>query len=218
MTPGNALTVGCADGPTCGHWSRDRTSCRWPTRPPDRGQEARDGRLDFVLPPDLEAGEPPEARGLARDQVRLMVSVRASGTLVVHTQFRHLPCFLDPGDLLVINTSGTLNAALDGAARGRATELELHLSTHLAGRPLEWWSCAGPAHAAAEPYYRRRRRASGSSCPRAASAPPARAVRRRGRRRGGAAPALGCGWRRCSCPCRSPTYLAATACPSATVT
>ena len=33
---------------------------------------AADG-LDFVLPPELEAGEPPEARGLARDEVRLMV-------------------------------------------------------------------------------------------------------------------------------------------------
>jgi len=30
--------------------------------------------LHFELPPVLEAGEPPEARGLTRDQVRLMVS------------------------------------------------------------------------------------------------------------------------------------------------
>ena len=35
------------------------------------------GSLQFDLPPELEAGEPPEARGLARDQVRLMVSYRA---------------------------------------------------------------------------------------------------------------------------------------------
>ena len=33
--------------------------------------------LDFALPPELEAGEPPEARGLARDEVRLMVSHRS---------------------------------------------------------------------------------------------------------------------------------------------
>ena len=30
--------------------------------------------LDFRLPAELEAGEPPEARGLSRDQVRLMAS------------------------------------------------------------------------------------------------------------------------------------------------
>jgi S-adenosylmethionine:tRNA ribosyltransferase-isomerase len=85
--------------------------------------------LDFVLPPELEAGEPPEARGLARDEVRLMVSY-CSDDRVVHTRFRALPEFLAPGDLLVINTSGTLNAAL-AATRADGTPLELHLSTRL---------------------------------------------------------------------------------------
>src|SRR5437899_2262342 len=41
----------------------------------------------FELPSELEASEPPEARGLARDEVRLMVSYR-SDNRVVHTQFR----------------------------------------------------------------------------------------------------------------------------------
>jgi S-adenosylmethionine:tRNA ribosyltransferase-isomerase len=45
--------------------------------------------LDFQLPPELEASEPPEARGLARDEVRLMVSYR-SDDRVVHTQFRDM--------------------------------------------------------------------------------------------------------------------------------
>src|ERR1051326_913407 len=63
-------------------------------------------KLDFGLPPELEAGEPPEARGLARDEVRLMVSYR-SDNRVVHTRFRELGNFLVEGDLLVINTSGT---------------------------------------------------------------------------------------------------------------
>jgi S-adenosylmethionine:tRNA ribosyltransferase-isomerase len=85
--------------------------------------------FDFVLPPELEAGEPPEARGLARDEVRLMVSYCADDR-VVHTRFRALPEFLAPGDLLVINTSGTLNAALE-ATRADGTPLELHLSTRL---------------------------------------------------------------------------------------
>ena len=87
--------------------------------------------LNFVLPPELEAGEPPEARGLARDEVRLMVSHIARDT-VEHTHFRQLGAFLAPGDLLVINTSGTLNAALP-AQRADGTEFELHLSTRLPG-------------------------------------------------------------------------------------
>src|SRR5690242_10593269 len=53
--------------------------------------------LDFELPPELEAHEPPEARGLARDEVRLMVSYRATDR-VVHTRFRELPRYLGPGD------------------------------------------------------------------------------------------------------------------------
>ncbi len=97
--------------------------------------------LDFQLPPHLEAGEPPEAQGRSRDQVRLMVSYLAtsssSGDIrIVHTDFPRLPEFLMPGDLLVINTSGTLNAALN-ARRADGTLLELHLSTHL---PADLWS------------------------------------------------------------------------------
>ncbi|MGO8948614.1 MAG: S-adenosylmethionine:tRNA ribosyltransferase-isomerase [Ktedonobacterales bacterium] len=85
--------------------------------------------LDFVLPPELEAGEPPEARGLARDEVRLMVSYVSSGQ-IVHTRFREIVNYLDEKDVLVLNTSGTLNAALP-ATRADGTPLELHLSTHL---------------------------------------------------------------------------------------
>jgi len=87
--------------------------------------------LDFELPPDLEASEPPEARGKSRDQVRLMVSYIHNDRLI-HTQFRKFPEFLKPGDVLVINTSGTLNAALNVTRMDR-TKLELHLSTHLPG-------------------------------------------------------------------------------------
>ena len=87
--------------------------------------------LDFQLPPELEAAEPPEARGLRRDQVRLMVSYIGQD-VVRHTRFHHLPDLLDPGDLLVVNTSGTMNAAFI-ATRQDGTGLELHLSTHLPG-------------------------------------------------------------------------------------
>jgi S-adenosylmethionine:tRNA ribosyltransferase-isomerase len=85
--------------------------------------------FNFTLPTELEASEPPEARGLARDEVRLMVSYRASNR-VMHTQFRELDAYLDAGDLLVVNTSGTMNAALQ-ARRADGTACELHLSTQL---------------------------------------------------------------------------------------
>ena len=41
-------------------------------------------RLTFELPPELEAGEPPEARGLTRDAVRMMVAYRS--TDLAHAQ------------------------------------------------------------------------------------------------------------------------------------
>jgi S-adenosylmethionine:tRNA ribosyltransferase-isomerase len=66
--------------------------------------------VTFAVPADLSAGEPPEWRGLARDGVRLLV---ADGTGVRHATFRELGCFLEPGDLLVVNTSATLAAAVD---------------------------------------------------------------------------------------------------------
>ena len=64
---------------------------------------------DFTLPAALEAHDPPEARGLARDGVRLMVSRTSSGE-VSHHRFRALPRLLLPGDLLVVNTTETLPA------------------------------------------------------------------------------------------------------------
>src|SRR5215469_13147568 len=103
-------------------------------RPPILSRDYNEGLpglplLNFTLPSTLEAGEPPEARGVERDEVRLMVSY-VSTNKVVHTRFRHIGDFLEPGDVLVINTSGTLNAALP-ATRSDGTNFELHLSTHL---------------------------------------------------------------------------------------
>jgi len=95
----------------------------------------QDGLLDFILPPELEADAPPEARGLARDEVRLLVSQQSTNQMA-HTQFRQIGQFLDAGDLLVINTSGTMNAALH-ATRSDGTLLELHLSTRL---PADLWT------------------------------------------------------------------------------
>jgi S-adenosylmethionine:tRNA ribosyltransferase-isomerase len=82
----------------------------------------------FDLPRELEAHEPPEARGLARDDVRLLVS--RPDEPPAHRSFRELPDILDAGDLLVINTSATLPASLD-TCRSDGTVVELHLSTPL---------------------------------------------------------------------------------------
>jgi S-adenosylmethionine:tRNA ribosyltransferase-isomerase len=78
-----------------------------------------------------EADAPPEARGLRRDEVRLMVAMRSDGRLV-DTRFRELPRFLAAGDLLVVNVSATLPAAL-AAQRSDGSELELRLSTPTPG-------------------------------------------------------------------------------------
>jgi S-adenosylmethionine:tRNA ribosyltransferase-isomerase len=77
-----------------------------------------------------EATAPPERRGVARDLVRLLVG-RPEGTLE-HRHMRDLPRLLEPGDLLVVNTSATLPAALDAIAPG-GRPLRLHLSTPLPG-------------------------------------------------------------------------------------
>jgi S-adenosylmethionine:tRNA ribosyltransferase-isomerase len=86
---------------------------------------------DFELPARLEASEPPEARGLARDEVRLLVSDVEQDS-VVHAQFRDLGRWLSPGDLLVVNTSATLNAALS-VTTDAGEAFELHLSTRIPG-------------------------------------------------------------------------------------
>jgi S-adenosylmethionine:tRNA ribosyltransferase-isomerase len=114
---------------------------------PDVNQETL---FNFTLRPDQEAQEPPEMRGLSRDQVRLMVSY-SSGEHIAHTRFPALLDFLQPGDLLVINTSGTMNAALH-AADPKKKALELHLSTHL---PADLWviELRLPEGNATLPYY-----------------------------------------------------------------
>jgi S-adenosylmethionine:tRNA ribosyltransferase-isomerase len=69
---------------------------------------------DFTLAAELEAHDPPEARGLARDGVRMLVSRTASGE-VSHHGFGDLPGLLLPGDLLVVNTTATLPAQVRAA-------------------------------------------------------------------------------------------------------
>jgi S-adenosylmethionine:tRNA ribosyltransferase-isomerase len=92
----------------------------------------------FDLPAALEAHQPPEARGLARDGVRLMVARRGDGA-IEHARFRDLPAFLAAGDLVVVNDSATLPAAID-ARLADGTAVELHAATrapHL--HDGDWW-------------------------------------------------------------------------------
>ncbi|MDX2935188.1 S-adenosylmethionine:tRNA ribosyltransferase-isomerase [Streptomyces ipomoeae] len=78
------------------------------------------------VPEELHARVPAEQRGpgLDRDAVRLLVSC---GTEVSHHEFVELPLLLRAGDLLIVNTSPTLAAAVDGAI-GHA-RVVVHFST-----------------------------------------------------------------------------------------
>jgi S-adenosylmethionine:tRNA ribosyltransferase-isomerase len=83
--------------------------------------------LAFELPDALQAREPPEARGLRRDQVRLMVASRSLGT-IEHRTFGELPELLRPGDLVVVNVSATLPAAVAGR-RADGSRTRIHFAT-----------------------------------------------------------------------------------------
>ncbi|GHF87726.1 S-adenosylmethionine:tRNA ribosyltransferase-isomerase [Streptomyces griseosporeus] len=69
--------------------------------------------LALRVPEQLSARVPAEQRGpgLDRDAVRLLVS---RGTEVAHHAFLELPALLRAGDVLVVDTSPTLAAAVDG--------------------------------------------------------------------------------------------------------
>ncbi|HWD06920.1 MAG TPA: S-adenosylmethionine:tRNA ribosyltransferase-isomerase [Amycolatopsis sp.] len=73
----------------------------------------------FSVPEERYATAPPEARGLARDEVRLLVGERSG---VTHSVFRSLGEHLRAGDLLVVNTSGTLPAAVDAVRHGMRSD------------------------------------------------------------------------------------------------
>jgi S-adenosylmethionine:tRNA ribosyltransferase-isomerase len=88
-----------------------------------------DPGLDFVVPAGAEATAPPEHRGLSRDGVRMLV---ARGTDASHHVVADLPEVLAPGDLVVVNTSATLPAALDAARRDGRSQ-PVHVSTELDG-------------------------------------------------------------------------------------
>jgi S-adenosylmethionine:tRNA ribosyltransferase-isomerase len=68
------------------------------------------------------APRPAEARGLARDEVRLLV---ATPDGISHGRFRDLPDHLRAGDVLVVNTSATVAAEVDADLAGRPVVLHV---------------------------------------------------------------------------------------------
>jgi S-adenosylmethionine:tRNA ribosyltransferase-isomerase len=74
------------------------------------------------VPPELSARVPPARR----DGVRMVVGHRSSGR-VGHRRFGDLPVLLRAGDVLVVNTSRTLPAAVDAELGGE--RVVVHFST-----------------------------------------------------------------------------------------
>ena len=72
------------------------------------------------------APQPAEARGLERDEVRLLV---ATPDGLSHQRFRDLPDHLRPGDVLVVNTSATVPAEVDATLDG--SPVVVHVAHHL---------------------------------------------------------------------------------------
>jgi S-adenosylmethionine:tRNA ribosyltransferase-isomerase len=112
--------------------TRSGTKCGTCDNPATRALEP----IAFTLPRALEARVPPEARGLARDEVRLLVSGIRSGR-VAHATFCALPRFLRAGDVVVVNASATLPAAV-AAVRvngqgGNGEHVVVHFSSPVPG-------------------------------------------------------------------------------------
>ena len=92
--------------------------------------------LAFELPRALEATAPAEARGLERDAVRLLIANRAEDS-VVHSRFDRLPDVVRGGDLIVINVSATLPAAVDGE-RSDGSPVRVHFATRAPELDESW--------------------------------------------------------------------------------
>jgi S-adenosylmethionine:tRNA ribosyltransferase-isomerase len=91
----------------------------------------------FDVPEMLEAREPAEERGLARDEVRLLVARRSDGS-VAHHRFAELDRVLEPGDLLVVNVSATIPAAVSGH-RANGERVTVHFATPAPRLAEDWW-------------------------------------------------------------------------------
>ncbi len=87
--------------------------------------------MSTLAPPQPKASATAPARHAPEGRdVALLVATRGDGQ-IAHHRFGDLPRLLSPGDLLVVNTSATLPAALTGMLDGQS--VFVHLSTRLRG-------------------------------------------------------------------------------------
>jgi S-adenosylmethionine:tRNA ribosyltransferase-isomerase len=92
-------------------------------------------RIAVEVPDELSARQPAEATpGAGRDDVRLMAS--DGGRPPTHHRIHDLPSILRAGDLLVVNTSAAMAAAIDGVDTATGAPVVVHLSTAL---PAATW-------------------------------------------------------------------------------
>lgn len=87
--------------------------------------------IEFTIPDALIASGPAEHRGHGRDDVRLMVWRRSAET-IDHDVFDHFDRYLVPGDVLVVNTSATVPAAVD-AHTADGTPVRVHFASPTSG-------------------------------------------------------------------------------------
>src|SRR5262249_25044589 len=129
-----------AGGECAGAARADRRRASQRSLPGRRGRRREDcanvSALAFSLPSSLEAAAPPEARGIDRDAVRMLVANRDDGSLV-HTRFHRLPRILAPADLVVVNVSGTLAAAAPGR-RSDGSSVRVHFATRAPELDESW--------------------------------------------------------------------------------
>lgn len=92
---------------------------------------ATSNRPSFELPPELAAAEPIEATGARRNGVRMIVSDGDASP--EHRRFDELPHVLRAGDLVVVNTSSAMAAAIDGRT-ATGEDVVVHVSTELPSR------------------------------------------------------------------------------------
>ena len=86
-------------------------------------------KFDFNLPDNLQCAKPTEVRGIRRDEVKLMVS-KIQTDEIQHRVFKDIDQFLKEGDVLVVNSSGTLKAALEAfLVNGKL--IRVHFSTKI---------------------------------------------------------------------------------------
>ena len=84
-----------------------------------RHDEDRHHAVDTFAPPRPHGAVPAEARGLGRDDVRLLV---AHGDRLTHARFGDLADHLEPGDLVVVDASQTIAGEVDPCCRARAPQ------------------------------------------------------------------------------------------------